>query len=134
MNWIMLMSSAVFARIKSNLSDKFKAEYGMTDKNFSAVDGSNAHAVFPFVHVHMLPGVENAMDLERTSVNGGLFTFQIDVYDNQSANRARNVMSEVVATMKKMSFEITSMPEVEKAETHRCVARFRRNISKKDVL
>lgn len=134
MNWILLMSSAVFARVKANLSDKLKAEYGMTDKNFSAVDGLNADAVFPFVYVHMLPGIENAMDLERTSINGGLFTFQIEVYDNQSANRARRIMSDVVAVMKKMSFEITSMPEIEKAETHRCVARFRRNISKNDVL
>lgn len=134
MNWILLMSSAVFARVKANLSDKLKAEYGMTDKNFSAVDGSNAHAVFPFVYVHMLPGIETAMDLERTTINGGLFTFQIEVYDNQSASRARHVMSEIVSAMKKMSFEITSMPEMSKTDVHRCVARFRRNISKNDVL
>lgn len=132
--WIMLLPSAVFSRIKGEFSKVIKTEYEMSDSNFSTTDSSNKKAVFPFVYVHLLPAMENAFDLERTTVNGGLFTFQIDVYDNQTQYRTRKVMGEIIRIMKRMRFDIVAMPETETKDTHRITARFRRNISKKDIL
>lgn len=133
-DWIMLLPSVVFSRIKGEFSEEIKTSYGMTGSNFSTTDSSNKKAVFPFVYVHLLPAVEEAQTLDEASVNGGLFTFQIDVYDNQSQNRARKVMGEIVRILKSMRFNIIAMPELESGDTHRCIARFRRTIGSGDVL
>ena len=133
-DWIMLLPSLVFSRIKGEFSETIKTSYGMTGLNFSTTDSSNKKAVFPFVYVHLLPAVEQGQTLDGTTVNGGLFTFQIDVYDNQSQNRARQVMGEIVRIMKSMRFSIVAMPEFESSDTHRCTARFRRVIGASDIL
>lgn len=133
-DWIMLLPSVVFSRIKGEFSEAIKTSYNMTGSNFSTTDSSNTKAVFPFVYVHLLPAVEEGQTLDGTSVNGGLFTFQIDVYDNQSQSRARQVMGEIVRIMKSMRFSIVAMPEFESGDTHRCTARFRRIIGSGDVL
>lgn len=133
-DWIMLLPSVVFTRIKEEFSETIKTAYGMTGSNFSTTDSSNKKAIFPFVYVHLLPAIEQGQTLDGETVNAGLFTFQIDVYDNQSQNRARQVMSEVVRIMKSMRFDIVSMPEFQSGDTHRCTARFRRIIGSGDTL
>ena len=133
--WIMQLPSIVFTRIKTEFSEKIKTKLKMTDNNFSTTDSQNKKAVFPFVYVNLLPAVEQGMDLEGTDINGGLFTFQIDVYDNQSQARAREVMGEVVRIMKTMRFEITAMPNFESSDDiERMTARFRRLIGALDTI
>ena len=65
-----------------------------TDRNFSTVGSSDTQAVFPFVYVQLLPSAEAGQDIEGNTINAGLFTFQIEVTDNQSQARAKDVMSE----------------------------------------
>ena len=132
--WIMLVPSFVFTKIKTEFSNDIKTRLSMTGENFSAVDSTNKKAVFPFVHVHSLTASEKGQDLEGNTINAGLFTFQIDVIDNKTQNRSREVMSEIVRIMKTMRFEIVAMPEFSSDGTHRCVARFRRMIGSSDVL
>lgn len=134
-DWIMKTQSIVFTRIKTQFSEKIKNKNKITDKNFSTVDSQNKKAVFPFVYVNLLSAVEQGMDLEGKDINGGLFTFQIDVYDNQSQTKAKEVMSEIVHIMKTMRFEITEMPSFENDNnTYRMTARFRRIIGFLDIL
>lgn len=133
--WIMLVPSAVFTRIKTDFSNELKTKYGMTGENFSTVDSNNSKAVFPFIYVHLLPATEVGADLESREINAGTFTFQIDVYDNRSQNRAKEVMSEVVRIMKGMRFFINSMPEFSSSNgIHRCTMRARRVIGSGDIL
>lgn len=132
--WVMLVPSYVFTKIKSEFSEENKKLFGMSEDNFSTVNSTNKDAVFPFVYVHMLPAVEQGQDLEGDSINAGLFTFQVDVSDNKSQSRTRQVMTEIIRIMKKMRFDVIAMPEFESGETHRCVARFRRMIGSGDVL
>lgn len=132
--WVMLVPSIVFTKIKTDFSQVIKDKYKMTNDNFSTINSSNKDAVFPFVYVHMLPAVEQGQDLEGDSINAGLFTFQVDVSDNKSQSRTRQVMTEIIRIMKKMRFDVIAMPEFESGETHRCVARFRRMIGSGDVL
>lgn len=134
-DWIMLLPSQVFTRIKYGISDKVKTKYKMTDSNFSTESASMSTAVFPFVYVKLLPAVETGRDLEGTSTNGGLFTWQISVIDNQSQSRARDVMAEIYSTMKSMRFEAKQIPSFEDTEdTHTCTARFSRIICSNDIL
>ena len=133
--WTMMVPSMIFTRIKNEFSAKTKEKYKMTDKNFSTVGSSDTTAVFPFVYVQMLAPLETGRDLEGTSINAGIYTFQIDVTDNKSQSNARAVMTEVLKVMKKMAFQATQMPVYEDTkDTHRCTARFRRTISENDIL
>jgi hypothetical protein len=125
----------VFSILKQNFSQKIKDTYKMTDSNFSTVGSSDTPAVFPFVYFNELPAVEQGRDLQGTSVNGALFTFQIDVYSNKTQNDARNVMKEIARVMKTMGFEINSMPSFEDTkDVHRMTARFRRMFGSNEKL
>lgn len=133
--WTMMVPSMIFTRIKNEFSAKTKEKYKMTDKNFSTVGSSDTPAVFPFVYVQILAPLETGRDLEGTSINAGIYTFQIDVIDNKSQSHARAVMMEVLKVMKKMAFQVTQMPVYEDTkDVHRCTARFRRTIGENDIL
>lgn len=134
-DWYMMIPLMVFTRLKQNFSQTIKDTYKMTDSNFSTVGSSKAPAVFPFVYVNALPASEQGRDLQGTSVNGALFTFQVDVYSNKTQNETRKVMSEVAKVMKTMGFEINSMPSFESTQdVHRMTARFRRMFGANDKL
>lgn len=132
--WIFLVPSVVFSRIQAEFDAELKSKYGMTTANFSTTDSANKSAVFPFAFINPIQGSETGQTLDGQSVNGGLFSFQIDVYDNKTQQRARTVMAEICRIMKSMHFEIVAMPTVESGDTHRCTMRFRRVIGASDKL
>lgn len=106
----------------------------MTDKNFSSVGSSNTPAVFPFVKLQLLPGSEIGEDLEGDKINAEKFSFQIDVTDNKSQARAKEVIREVKRIMKTMRFRGSSMPtQDDTKDTYRQTARFSRTIGKNDI-
>ena len=132
--WDELVPSTLFTRIKTNFSDSLKKKYKMTDKNFSSVGSSNTPAVFPFVRLQLLPGSEIGEDLEGDKINAEKFSFQIDVTDNKSQARAKEVIREVKRIMKTMRFRGSSMPtQDDTKDTYRQTARFSRTIGKNDV-
>lgn len=130
--WIFLVPSVVYSRITGEFDEELKTKYGMTAENFSTTDSSNKKAVFPFVFVKQIQGIEVGQTLDGHTVNGGNFNFQIDVYDNKTQQRARNVIAEVSRIMKSMQFEMAAMPTVESGDTHRYTMRFRRVIGALD--
>lgn len=136
--WSMMIPSSVFTRIKNEVPKSIKvgtSTIKLSSKNFSTVGSSDTPAVFPFVFVQELPAVERGQTLDGQTINGGLFTFQIDVTDNVSQARARAVMTEVLRVMKEMRFEVISMPSFEFSNgTHRMTMRCRRMIGALDTL
>lgn len=134
--WVMIIPSIIFTKIKTEFSSKLKEKYNMTDKNFSTVGSSDTPAVFPFVYLQSIQPIETGMDLEATNINGGIFSFQIDVTDNQSQYRAKEVMTEVLRIMKKMGFQCKPMPSFDDSvkDVKRMVARFQRAIDENDIL
>lgn len=133
--WYMMIPLMVFTKIKQNFSQTIKDTYGMTDKNFSTVGSSDTPAVFPFVYFNAMAASEIGADLQGNSLNGALFSFQIEVYSNKSQTDARKVMEEISRIMKTMGFEINAMPSFENAkDIHRMVARFRRVIGADETL
>lgn len=134
--WVMIIPSIIFTKIKTEFSTKLKEKYNMTDKNFSTVGSSDTPAVFPFVYLQSIEPIETGMDLEATNINGGIFSFQIDVTDNQSQYRAKEVMTEVLRIMKKMGFQCKPMPSFDDSvkDVKRMVARFQRVIDENDIL
>ena len=134
-DWTDRISSVVFSRIKNEFSSSLKENYKMKDENFSTVGSSDAPAVFPFVYVQLLPSTEQGQDIEGNTINAGLFTFQIEVTDNQTQARAKDVMSEVKRIMKSMRFTVQCTPTLEDTkDTHRAIMRCNRIIGSCDIL
>ena len=134
-DWTDRISSVVFTRIKNEFSSSLKTKYKMTSSNFSTVGSSDTSAVFPFVYVQLLPSAETGQDLEGATINAGLFTFQIEVTDNQTQARAKDVMSEVKRMRKAMRFTVQCTPTLEDTkDTHRAIMRCNRIIGSCDIL
>ena len=134
-DWTDRISSVVFSRIKNEFSSTLKTKYKMTSSNFSTVGSSDTPAVFPFVYIQLLPSAETGQDIEGSTINAGLFTFQIEVTDNQSQTRAKDVMSEVKRIMKSMRFTVQPTPTLEDTkDTHRAIMRCNRIIGSCDIL
>lgn len=134
-DWTDRISSMVFTRIKNEFSSSLKTKYKMTNSNFSTVGSSDTPAVFPFVYIQLLPSAEQGKDIEGNEINAGLFTFQIEVTDNQSQTRAKDVMSEVKRIMKSMRFTVQPTPTLEDTkDTHRAIMRCNRIIGSDDIL
>lgn len=134
-DWTDRISSIVFTRIKNEFSSTLKTKYKMTNSNFSTVGSSDMQAVFPFVYIQLLPSSEAGQDIEGNTINAGLFTFQIEVTDNQSQTRAKDVMSEVKRIMKSMRFTVQPTPKLEDTkDTHRAIMRCNRRIGSDDIL
>ena len=134
-DWTDRISSVVFTRIKNEFSSSLKTKYKMTNSNFSTVGSSDTPAVFPFVYVQLLPSAETGQDIEGNTINAGLFTFQIEVTDNQTQARAKDVMSEIKRIMKSMRFTVQCTPTLEDTkDTHRAIMRCNRIIGSCDIL
>ena len=134
-DWTDRISSVVFTRIKNEFSSSLKEKYKMKDENFSTVGSSDTPAVFPFVYIQLLPSVEQGQDIEGNTINAGLFTFQVEVTDNQTQARAKDVMSEVKRIMKSMRFTVQCTPTLEDTkDTHRAIMRCNRIIGSCDIL
>ena len=134
-DWTDMISSNVFTRIKNDFSSSLKTKYKMKDENFSTVGSSDTPAVFPFVYIQLLPSAETGQDIEGNTINAGLFTFQIEVTDNQTQARAKDVMSEVKRIMKSMRFTVQPTPDIQDTkDTHRAIMRCNRIIGSCDIL
>ena len=134
-DWTDRISPMVFTRIKNEFSRTLKSKYKMTSSNFSTVGSSDTPAVFPFVFIQFLPSAETGQDLEGATINAGLFTFQIEVTDNQTQERAKDVMSEVKRIMKSMRFTVQPTPDIQDTkDTHRAIMRCNRIIGSCDIL
>ena len=134
-DWTDRISSVVFTRIKNEFSSTLKTKYKMTSSNFSTVGSSDTPAVFPFVYIQLLPSAEQGQDIDGSTINAGLFTFQIEVTDNQTQTRAKDVMSEVKRIMKSMRFKVQPTPTLEDTkDTHRAIMRCNRRIGSNDIL
>lgn len=127
------IETRVFSRIKNKYPARLKTMFPNT--NFTTSDRVADDPQFPTIYVHEMSSVEKGNDLENTTINAVLSTFQIEVYDNESMDNARIVMNNVVETMKSMGFSIVSMPEFKNSQSvYRRVARFRRMIGSGDTL
>lgn len=134
--WVMTIPSIVFTRIKTEFSSKIKEKYSITGKNFSTVGSNDTPPVFPFIYLQSIEPTETGADLEGININGGIFSFQVDVIDNQSQTRAKEVMTEILRIMKKMGFKCSPMPSFDNSSKNvfRMVVRFRKNIDENDIL
>lgn len=134
-DWVYRIEPMVFTRLKNDFSNAIKSKYDMKTANFTTDETSSKNPVFPNVVVRLLDPMETGKDLEQLEIHGGIFTFQVDITDNKSKARAKEVAIEVNNLMKKMRFEAVLIPFPSAQDgLYRCVGRYRRNIDKNDIL
>ena len=131
--WTSDIETKVFSRIKNEGVSALKQTFPSIF--YTAENKSESDPVFPTVFVQELPGLERGNTLDGTEINAVLASFQVDISDNKSKARVKQVMNQTVQTMKGMRFEVIAMPTY-RAEN--CVyigtARFRRMIGALDIL
>lgn len=121
------IENIVLTRIQNEFKDSLKTKY--PNLNFTSSEVSKGKPKFPTIYVHMLPSPEVGQDLEGSSINGIFANLQVDVSDNISKQRTKEVMAEVVRIMKTMRFSINQMPYSEyRNDTYYSVIRVRRTI------
>lgn len=131
--WTSDIESMVFTRVKAKGNNALKSKY--PNIYFTTSDKTQKQPQFPTVYLHEVGSVERGMDLENTEINAVLNTIQVDVTDNESQGRVKEVMNNIVKTMKSMGFTVISLPEFQNTnDIYRQTARFRRMIGKGDLL
>lgn len=127
------LESMILTRVKTEFNKSIKNKY--PDLNFTTEQNNDGLPKFPTVYIHLLPSEEIGQDLDGISINGIRANFQIDVMDNQSKQRAKEVMAEVKQIMKTMRFSFSEMPYYEtRNQTYYSIARASRVIGANDIL
>ena len=128
-----IIDSMIFSKVKNYVLDDVGSKYSMTASSFSSVSAEASNAKFPFVYITLVSGAEANTDLEATRFNGGSYTYQVNVYDNVSQARAKEVMDSVARAMKNMAFTTASLPIFASNEsTYVQIGRFQRWIDEGD--
>lgn len=130
-----IINSMIFSKVKNYVLDDIGTKYSMTASSFSTVGADTSSPKFPFVYIALVAGAEANTDLEATRFNGGSYTYQINVYDNVSQARAKEVMDSAARAMKNMAFTTASLPIFATNEsTHVQIGRFQRFIDEGDEI
>ena len=132
--WFSDITSIVFTRVKSIVNKKLKTKY--PDINFTTSSVASTDPKFPTVYIKRMQGAERGKDLEGTSVNAMLVTFQVEVTDNASDTRAQEVADSVCEVFKSMRFQILGEPFPDNTQrgVFRNVARYQRLVGYGDTL
>lgn len=130
--WYEQVESRVLTLVRYRMQ---RALQGKTSKNikFTSDGESDAAPYFPTCYIHALQAMETGGDLEGRTINGMVFTIEVQTYcrDRQECIM---IMNEAVYQMKQLAFEATAMPIVSTTNNvANGVARFRRTIGAGDV-
>lgn len=130
-----MLDDQIFTKLVDYVTNNL-TEPILTEDNFSTVENDLAdNSIFPFVFLKRIGGTETALDLERNTFNGGLFTYEIRVTSNESQEEAKDVMNCITKAMKSMLFSGTSLPISSDSDNlHMVSARWQRELHEDDSL
>lgn len=131
-SWAYDLGTVIFSTVKAKALPELMNKY--PEIYFTSNSKSLDEATFPTVYIHRMAAVETGNDIEGTSINATIETFQVDVFADTSQTDAGYIMSVVAEAFKEMRFQIAAMPEFNEGETYRSTARFRRVVGANDIL
>ena len=132
--WTTNIGSAVLSKLRSKGTKELVKTY--PDINFTDSDRAPSTPKFPTVYYKEISSPEIGQTLDGASLNGVLYSVQIEVTDNGTTSvTTRDVTDKVVDIMKEMRFQVVGTPEFKNTQNvFRMVARFRRTIGYNDVI
>ena len=129
--WISEIQSKVFTRIKVEGTKKLKSKY--PNINFTTSSKVQKDPKFPNVYLQKLAGAEQGQDLDGTTVNAVISSFQVEITDNVSEDRTQEVADVICMIMKSLGYQILGEPTQDNNEsTYRNISRYRRTIGEGD--
>lgn len=131
--WFSRITNIVLTRVKAIVGKKLNTKY--PDIDFTTSASSSTTPKFPTVYIKRMQGAERGQDLDGSTVNAMLVTFQVEITDNISETRAQEVADNVCAVMKSMRFQILGEPVTDsQGNIHRNIARYQRIVGYGDTL
>ena len=131
--WFSRITNIVLTRVKAIVGKKLNTKY--PDIDFTTSASSSTTPKFPTVYIKRMQGAERGQDLDGSTVNAMLVTFQVEIADNISETRAQEVADNVCAVMKSMRFQILGEPVTDsRGNIHRNIARYQRVVGYGDTL
>lgn len=131
--WFSRITNIVLTRVKAIVGKKLNTKY--PDIDFTTSASSSTTPKFPTVYIKRMQGAERGQDLDGSTVNAMLVTFQVEITDNISETRAQEVADNVCAVMKSMRFQILGEPVTDsQVNIHRNIARYQRVVGYGDTL
>ena len=130
--WYEQVESRVLTLVRYRMQRALQGKTSKTIK-FTSDGESDAAPYFPTCYIHALQAMETGGDLEGRTINGMVFTIEVQTYcrDRQECIM---IMNEAVYQMKQLAFEATAMPIVSTINNvANGVARLRRTIGAGDV-
>jgi hypothetical protein len=129
-DWVYTIESKIYTIVKTRLENALKTDY--PDLNVTQQMKLNDEAVFPTVYIQMLESPEIGSDLENSTINAMLTTFEVHISSNKSQglNGLRKVQSAVTENFKKLRFNMVSRGVFtrETNDVYTSISRFRRVI------
>ena len=123
--WAYDLGKQIYSLIRVNVQQRLSSLYN--NLNITNKSKSVGTPQLPTIYIHELPGAEVGQDLEGTSINGVMITFQADVTTNEDEAEIRKIMGVVADEFKKMHFQTVSLLDIDDSgDVIRGIARFRR--------
>lgn len=134
-DWIFMIESKIFSIVKTKTESKIKTKFPKVTYT-SSEEAITSTTVFPTIYIAELAGgTEIGKDVEATSINGILTTFEAKVLINTSKNDAKTIMTYVLNAFTDLRFQCISLPNISSLNgVYTAVARFRRPIGQADKL
>lgn len=129
-DWVYTIETKVFTIIKTRLNTALSSTYPKL--LVTQQQKLNDEPQFPTVYIKMLDSPEIGSDLENTTINAMLATFEVHtiVSKAQGLSGLRKVQGAVTDNFKKLRFNMVSRGEFtrETDDTYTSISRFRRVI------
>lgn len=101
--WFMKIEPSVFTIFKTRMSGKFP------DVFYTTANQDVNERKFPCVFIREVEQVETGNDLDNVTINAVRSSFRVQVFSKTAAEN-RSIMAEAVLQLKKMRFNVISMP------------------------
>jgi len=129
-DWVYTIESKIFTIVKTRLNTALLSTYPKL--NVTQQQKLNDEPSFPTVYIQMLDSPEMGSDLDNTTVNAMLATFEVHIImsKEQGLSGLRKVQSAVTDNFKKLRFNMVTRGEFtrETNDTYTSISRFRRVI------
>ena len=132
-DWVFNIESKIYTIIKTRLEKAWKTTY--PDLYITQQEKLNDNTSLPTIFIKMLDSPEMGADLDNTTVNALMATFEVHITiakdgSNNGMSGMRKLASAVLENFKKLRFNVIFRGEInrETSDTYSFISRYRRVI------
>lgn len=131
--WYMRLKDVIVGIVKDEAEDyltQFTDDY---DGMFVTQSANPIPSKFPCIQFQELESTDRTNTLDRSDLTAVMYNMQVNIYSDVDESIARSITEEICDQMKKIQFNMTTMPIAMQRDNLFCyVVRFRRMIASGD--